>query len=341
MEKANGYYFIAAGSLLYQAEDAADEVEWTATYPDGAASYLCYHTFLSGNTLYAVFYSTDAETFLFVSADVSAPATGITWSDNITLANLTDSSAEVIVDMDIADDLVFILTNNDRTYSLYTAVLSGFSASSALETISSSITTSGELQANSDGSGTYWAVVGNKVFTGDGTASGTSDIASTIETAVSSSYLFGNGYNGVICVDTDVYITTEEGVMLRRTGGTWSTMDSPYDTDTGCYESLYSLSRFTYSTTIDIVLAASAQGYYELDLNSTDDLTFINPKKVDTNLTEYIQYDAIDLSDSVINGFFIDSTTTDVQPRVYALGYSAGLWINHLNDENERFWDIE
>ena len=347
MARSTNYHFIAAGELMYRKADAAETVKWIADYPDGAGEYLCRSIVINGSDLYAVFYNTGATDYMTVRADVSAfeanPSGGLSWGSELDFTD-PDIEGKTVIDLAAAGGMIFMLTREDTNiYSLYSAPSAGFGASSPdVEEIASELTSISELKADYDAAGAeYWIIAGNKLFTGDGTALGTNSNETALVEAASDD-IKGNGFGGVLCAETDstaagteVYLTTEEGVMLIRSAGSWSTISNQYDEDTGLFQPLYGLSHFSDGDQIDVILAASESGYYEMDLNdAVDSRTFVSPELTDTNLTEYIQYSSIDLSESIVLDFFVDSD------RVYALGYNAGLWKNSLKDD-VRFWDIE
>ena len=348
MEKNADYYFVAAGKFMYRAIDSDINLDWTAKNPDDYSSYLCHNMEIVGSTIYAIFYSTDSKMF---SADVSTPAAGITWTE----FSLTEiSSDETVIDITYSGSKVFIYTSYINSggytrYAMYATDSATFTAGSLLTPISSDISVCGVMKVDYDAVSTnYWIACGNKLLTYDGVTT-VVDLTSAAKAA--SSKILGNGFSGVLCADTDttagteVYVTTEEGVILKHSGSDnttgWTTMVSSEDEDDGVlFDHLYDLAHIKIeSEDIDIIIAASASGYYEMEAaQDAEDKAFINPESSDSNLTQIVQFSSIDLSDSVISGFFFDDR--DKFERVFALGYNSGLWRNSVVS-GTRDWDIE
>ena len=351
MFRSNDYYFIAAGKFLYRsAEDSAvwpdEEVNYT---PEGYENYLCFNMLLVDNNIYAVFYDRDTGDYKLFTADTATAAgtEGLVWSEPVSLDGLAET--EPVVKFESCEGAVFIFTKtSDTTYNLYAAVntaASPFDAATGRTPIASSINT-GELRADFDGIN-YWIVAGNKVYRTASDFTGITDITS--ELTSKSKFLQGDGFSGVVCADTDdeagteVYISSKEGVMMKYilvdSSMTWKTLDLPEVTD-GLYNSLKDLKRITIADrNIDIILAGSTSGYYEMQAGSTtDEKSFISAEETDSTLTTYIQFDSIDLSNKIINTFYLDDSVSSKE-KVFALGYNGGLWKNSL--DSDKYWEAE
>ena len=332
---------------MFQLDNGSETEAWTTNNPADADAVLCYNMTKVGNYLYTVFSDTEAASIKVFRADTSAPSAGITWSDAITFANIPP--AETVVDFSRVQDRLFVMTlKTGNLFSVYSAVLTGFDTNSAFSTIASDIVVGGELKSAFDGT-SYWITAGNKLFKYNGLST-VSDETAAIKAA--SALLTGKGFSGIVCADTDaaagteIYVTSEEGVMLKYISGAWTVITSQYDTDNGLFEPLNDIAHIVISNTeedIDIIIAASQTGYYEMEAaQSAADKTFVSAEKINTNLTTYNQFSSIELSNQIILGFYFDDTPSE--EKVYALGYNAGLWKNSLKGTAEayyRFWDIE
>ncbi len=344
MEKSGNYYLIATGEFQYRKVDADNDTEWSICEPAGEyKDYLCYNMILTDGYTFASFFSTDGSDYILVKADTSSIDSGLKWSSPLTVSD-TAGTDEKVIDFTKAGSLLFLSTvDSSSRYSIYSGPINGFSETTPLEIIASDLTVGGELKADYDGS-EYWIIFGNRLYSGDGTQSGTSNVTADVYSESESAYLKGDGFTGILCTDadpaagTEVYLTSEEGVLLVRKNGAWEILENTYDDD-GLFESLYGIKRFTVGTDIDIILAASESGYYEMDADNTiENKSFISPKLAASDLTNYIQYSSIELSDSIILDFFVDEATDS--EKVFALGYNSGLWKNSLQG-TARFWDSE
>ena len=347
MFKNDDYYFIAAGNFRYIKVLAEESAEWTIKNPVLTETLLCQDFIIINNSAYAVFYNTAATAYYSYKASVSNPEQ-MGWE----MVDMNIPDYQTLIDIETLDSLVFLYTVDlTGKYHIHTAASPAFSESSGYETIISDLSVGGELAIDTDSAGNYWLAAGNKIYRTDGTLAGTVDLTPVYSEIAS---LNGNGFPGIVCVDTDtaaaddeVYISSDEGLVLERKSGAWTVLNST-DED-GNFELLGDLYGMQHAVIaakdIDIILIASENGYYEM--NSAADLTtrtIIDPKSSESRLTETIQYSSIDLSDIVINDFFIDpdpdSTKTDDEPYIFALCYRSGLWKNSLKS-GIRFWDKE
>jgi len=331
MTSRGGNYFIASGNFMYRAVNAASATEWTASTPVTGDS--CYKL-IDLDEIYAIFFNTETLDYKLYKADTSAIATGITWSAINIAAIPTDES---IVDIAESGSRIFLYTEktvagvagNDKRYSVYSTAASSLADGTVLvpEPNISSISSYGEFDIDFDGTN-YWLISGNKLFSGSSRAMTENTAAAAVTDRIK-----GAVFGGVICIGTDIYLSTEEGVLLKyTTAAGWTDL-----TPATAYESLFDFKRVTIAAdSIDVLLLGSAQGYYELDLNAAAP-AFNSPKTAETNLTTKVQFASIEMSNDILRDFYVDSSTG----RVFALGYSAGLWKNSLSDDGARFWDIE
>ncbi len=335
-EKSNGYYFMGAGRFMYrEAVDGSWPDDDTSQNPEGYDSYLCNKFTIVGNDLYAVFYNIAGSDFTVFKGNTSAPADGLGWTE-LTFSGI--DSTEKIIDLMYLQDKFFVYTMTSvYKYNLYMTDSATLASGSGFTAVKSDMYVGGELSADYDGS-LYWIAVGNSVLTIDG-ADTVADLTSAVVSA-SSGYLQGNGFGGILCADTDgdltdeVYVTSEEGVMMLYNSGTWSKIECQYDTDDGLFSPLKGLSHIEISSEgINIIVAGSDSGYYEMPID-TD--IFVMPSKVDTTLSTKTQFESIALDDNIVNDLFYDSDNGNI----FALCSSGGLWINTIKS-GERFWDLE
>lgn len=351
MEKNNGYYFIAAGSFMYLDINDVDDVnaEWVVNNPDipeNEDDYLCYNMTKIGNYLYCVFYSNDATSIKLFKMNT----TKLTWSDAITFTNIP--TGETVIDFSQSGDRLFVFTLDASIYSVYTAVLTGFTDSSTFTTIKSDLLTGGDLKSAHDGT-SYWITAGNQILKYDEPSTVSNETGNVM---AASNNLLGEGFSGVVCADTDttagteVYLTSEEGVMLKYVDSDddsdmeWTVLLSSYDTDNGLFEPLNDIAHIVISNDvedIDIIIAASETGYYEMEAaRDITEKTFVSAEKIDTKLITYNQFSSIDLSNAIILSFYFDNVST--KEKIFALGYRSGLWKNSLRGtapSQYRFWD--
>ena len=358
MVRSNDYYFIAAGKFLYR--PASDTGAWPEDEdinfnPTGYESYLCYDMILAGETIYAIFYDSNTAVYALFSAETSTVTNtdGLEWSAPIAFSQIDNT--ETVTGFEINNDAVFVMTSTSSTsYNVYATALTGFDRDSTFENVDEGIN-GGALRADFDGTN-YWLVAGNKIYRLNSDFSTITDITVNDSILSLSDYLHGDGFSGVVCADTDtiagteVYISSEEGVMLKYdSDNQWSVIASQYDEDNGLFSSLNNLRHIQFSdpdsdTDIDIILAGSSQGYYEM--NAAQDAAshvFFSPSddQTSTALTTHIQYSSIDLSELVVNSFFVDSNDSD-NVKIFALCYNGGLWKNTIPDDKDyRFWDYE
>jgi|GEM_PF-3785631 len=358
MVRSNDYYFVAAGKFLYRS--AADNGAWPEEdvnqNPTGYEDYLCYDLLLVGDTIYAAFYSTGSVEYVLFTADASSASTGLIWSSSsVSFSDGDIDSAENVTGFEHAGDAVFIQTRtSSNSYNVYAAdytdmVNNGTAAS--FEPIANDLN-GRVISVDYDGTD-YWLAAGSKVYTVNSAL--TTVIPITADIMAASSYLKGNGFNGIVCADTDtdagveVYLTSEEGVMLKYIDGGWIVIASQYDEDTGLFEPLKDIIHIEISSAdedINILLAGSENGYYEMEAAaSAANKAFVSAEKIDSQLTTANQFSSIDISEGVINSFYFDTEGDDEGNKViFALGYSSGLWKNSYKIEtsgNYRFWDVE
>ncbi|MDC7227184.1 MAG: hypothetical protein PQJ61_10525 [Spirochaetales bacterium] len=372
IERNADYYFVAAGNFYYR--EAASGSAWPENEDDVVQSYnpddsseslsdydlyLTYDMILVDDLIYAVYYSTDGTDFQVFSLDTAGFDGSEAWSGPLNF-DLLDPE-EYVVELEVCEDKIFFLTATSATsYNIKIADVAGFDKTTAFFTLQTGLYASGGLRVDYDSvSDTFWIVMGNNIFTTDGESTFTdiTDDAMAAEDCVVGGeieYLSGEGFKGVVCAETDddeagteVYITSKEGVMLKYIGGEWTTISNQYteeddedDPEYGLFESLHNIVHIEIASEgIDVLLAGSDEGYYEMSL---DDNSFDSPEEEDTDLTTENQFSIIDMSDSIITSFYLDTEPED--PVVFGLGLNAGLWINSMVEDEDgdyRDWDVE
>ncbi len=316
MEKSAGYYFIASGKFKYRNPDKPD---WTDNHPSGLKEYLCYEMMLVNNNIFAIFYDQGATDYEYVSCDVSSPENGITWQDS-TFTNIP--SDESVRDFVHSNNRIFLVTiDNDKKYSIYSAPAADFDKDFNFTTagsIISDLTTAGKLKVDSDGTD-YWIAFGNKVYNSNGTQAGTSEVTGLPSNS-------REGFRGLLCSGSDVYLTAEEGSIYKYDGISWTVIKKGLNP-------LFGIKRFTIGS-IDVIVTGSEKGYYIMDMNQSVK-EFKSPEQSQI-LIEANQYNSIALKNSIITDFFTDGE------KLFALGYNSGLWRNNINNKTDkRNWSIE
>ncbi len=327
----NGYYFAACGNLKYK--NIANDNSWTDDNPAGfldadtglLSGYACYRL-INLDELYAIYYNSDTLDYYLLKGDTSAmsAAEGIVWSSAITITAL---GGESLIDIKQSNGRIFLYTEttvsgavgNDKRFSVYSTDAAALAADTALTTELSGLTSYGELDVDHDGTN-YWLITGNKLYTG--LTGSLSDVTSTATAADTNDEILDNGFGGIYCHSNgDVYLSTEEGVLLKYSAGAWTDL-----TSAAVFNRIYDFKRVTLGTDIDVLLLGSELGYYELDLNAATP-TFVSPEDADTQLTSTVQFSSIEMSNDIIKDFFVDSANN----RVFGLGYTAGLWVNEYD----------
>ncbi|MBI9105550.1 MAG: hypothetical protein JEZ04_02335 [Spirochaetales bacterium] len=327
MAMRNAYYFIASGAFRYK---AVDGTTWSVSTPIDAAGYSCYKL-INLDEIYAIFFHTDTLDYKLFKAVTTAVSTDvITWSEIVIADIPTD---ERLIDIAQSGGRLFLYTEktvsvvsgNDKRYSVYSTDATSLAAGTGLVDELDSLDSYGELDVDYDGAN-YWLISGNKLYSGLSGA-----LVEDTAAAEASALILENGYGGVYCHGTDVYLSTDEGVLLKYTGGAWTDL-----TGAASLNRIFDIERVTIaSESIDVLLLGSEKGYYELDLGAAAPV-FTSPETADTKLSTPVQFASIELSNDVIRSFFFDTDNN----RIFALGYNAGLWENSLQ-ANGRFWNVE
>lgn len=372
VDGSSEYYFIAAGNVYYKTANNNDIPNWVISSPfkdreeDKENSLTTFNMILAGNYLYGIFLENDNDLVLKkteLSSQIIDDATdkAVTVKENddekINMISFKFSwddfsidaldSKESIIDLYTCEDYVFLLSivsdgSDIRKYNLYSADFTTFSSSSSLNNIAEDIYSVGELQVDYDSeSSKYWVVTGNKVFTTNGTNAGTDETDSIISEADN---FKNNGFRSVLCTEvdstaagTEIYLTSKEGLLFKRSAGSWSVLKSEYDEDSGIFfKSLFGLKRVTLkkdNIDIDIILIGCEEGYYEIQARNSNTVISASSNE-NTSLTIYNQFLSIDLSEQVIQDFYFDKDNN----AVFSLGFLSGLWRNNFNSE---YWNAE
>ena len=332
MAKKNGNYFIAAGTLYTRSTETGSA--WSSIMPSSLSGYRC-HKIVELDDIYGIFYHTENLDFRLFKISNSTDPTTETWNE-IDISDIP--SDESLIDVQASGSRIFLYTQSTVTgtsgyteyrYSLYSTPDVSLSNTTNL---SSGVEFSdqiggGDLDIDYDGAN-YWLIAGNMFYTGtSGSLAAVSESSLTTVLAADADYT-SQGYRGLICTGTDLYLTTAEGIVLKRnSGGTWTNL-----TEAAVLSPLYDIKRITTGS-IDILLMGSSAGYYELNFNG--DGVFVYPENDVTEITDATQFSIMELSSKVITDFFQDGAD------IFALGYNAGLWINTEDDNGERYWDLQ
>lgn len=359
MAVKDSYYFAACGNVKYK---SIDDINWTddnpAAYLDSEgklSGYLC-HRMIELDELYFIYLKSDDATYSLYEADVSnmSAAEGIVWGTPITIAAL---NGESLIDIVESNGTVFLYTettvtgptgDSDKRWSIYSTTDATLSSSTPVTSEFTNLASYGELDVDWDGD-EFWLISGNELYRGT-SGSWSDDLADTAtaydEDNADSTFLdnvLGNGFGGIYCNGSDVYLSTEEGALVKGDGSTstatWTEMMTGDDGDE-IFKSIYDFKRVTFPTyNIDVILLGAEEGYYELNLNAdAAGQQFFFPEDTDTQFTSTTQFASIDMSNDVIPDFFVDTANN----RIFGLGFTAGLWVNERDEDDEDWsWGLE
>lgn len=344
---SNVYYFAAAGDFMYKSDSAT---EWTVANPvslqgdDGELNgYLCFKVELL-DSIYAIYYDADTIVHRLFKADTSSIAeSGISWTEiDISgyFSDLRNDSSNIsvnLVDIMQCNNRTFLYVQTEYTNSIsddtdtlfyvYSTTETSLTSSTSLTLELSGLKAYGDFDVDYDGSN-YWLVAGRLLYRGI-SGSWTEITESSFPTTAQDN-IDGYGYGGIICVGSDVYLSTEEGVLLKYSSGSWTDLTSE-----DLLNPLYDFKRATFNYTnsnVDVLLLGASEGYYVLNLADSSATFCLPTKDTDELTTTALQYESIDLRNTVVTDFYVnDSTKT-----IFALCFTGGLWVN-----TEKSWSLE